>query len=56
MTAIVNLSLAYAGPSPQFELERNGYFVAGRVGHVTGTKPMVDLAAGLRDSWGKIDQ
>jgi glutaminyl-tRNA synthetase len=37
----------------QFRFERLGYFVADRVDHVTGSKPVFNLAVGLKDSWGK---
>jgi glutaminyl-tRNA synthetase len=40
-------------PSQNFQFERHGYFVADRVDHVQGSKPVFNLAVGLRDSWGK---
>ncbi len=53
VTAIVEPSLANALPGQQFQFERHGYFVADRVDHVQGTKPVFNLAVGLKDSWGK---
>jgi glutaminyl-tRNA synthetase len=53
ITAIVEPSLANALPGQNFQFERHGYFVADRVDHVTGSKPVFNLAVGLRDSWGK---
>jgi len=37
----------------QFQFERHGYFVADRVDHVTGSKPVFNLAVGLKDPWVK---
>jgi glutaminyl-tRNA synthetase len=53
VTAIVEPSLANAMPDQKFQFERHGYFVADRVDHVQGTKPVFNLAVGLKDSWGK---
>ncbi len=53
VTAIVEPSLAQAQPDDEFQFERHGYFVADRVDHVQGTKPVFNLAVGLKDSWGK---
>jgi glutaminyl-tRNA synthetase len=53
VTAIVEPSLANALPDQKFQFERHGYFVADRVDHVQGTKPVFSFAVGLRDSWGK---
>jgi glutaminyl-tRNA synthetase len=53
ITAIVEPSLANALPGQNFQFERHGYFVADRVDHVTCSKPVFNLAVGLRDSWGK---
>ena len=53
INAIVEPSLANALPGQNFQFERHGYFVADRVDHVTGSKPVFNLAVGLRDSWGK---
>ena len=53
ITAIVEPSLANALPGQNFQFERHGYFVADRVDHVTSSKPVFNLAVGLRDSWGK---
>jgi glutaminyl-tRNA synthetase len=53
VTAIVEPSLANAAPGQQFQFERHGYFVADRVDHVQGSKPVFNLAVGLKDSWGK---
>ncbi|MEN9438424.1 MAG: hypothetical protein RIR09_3079 [Pseudomonadota bacterium] len=53
VTAIVEPSLANAAPDQKFQFERHGYFVADRVDHVTGSKPVFNLAVGLKDSWGK---
>ena len=53
ITAIVEPSLANALPGQNFQFERHGYFVADRVDHMQGTKPVFNLAVGLKDSWGK---
>jgi glutaminyl-tRNA synthetase len=53
ITAKVEPSLANALPGQNFQFERHGYFVADRVDHVTGSKPVFNLAVGLKDSWGK---
>ena len=53
VTAIVEPSLANALPDQKFQFERIGYFVADRVDHVAGQKPVFNLAVGLKDSWGK---
>ncbi len=53
VTAIVEPSLANAQAGQQFQFERHGYFVADRVDHVQGVKPVFNLAVGLKDSWGK---
>jgi len=53
ITAIVEPSLANAQAGQQFQFERHGYFVADRVDHVQGTKPVFNLAVGLKDSFGK---
>ncbi len=53
ITAKVEPSLANALPGQNFQFERHGYFVADRVDHVQGTKPVFNLAVGLKDSWGK---
>ena len=53
ITAVVEPSLANALPGQNFQFERHGYFVADRVDHVQGTKPVFNLAVGLKDSWGK---
>mgnify|MGYP001609491059 FL=1 len=51
--AFVEPSLANALPDQMFQFERHGYFVADRVDHVQGRKPVFSLAVGLKDSWGK---
>ena len=53
VTAVVEPSLANATAGQQFQFERHGYFVADRVDHVQGAKPVFNLAVGLKDSWGK---
>ena len=53
VTAIVEPSLANAVAGQQFQFERHGYFVADRIDHVQGSKPVFNLAVGLKDSWGK---
>ena len=53
VTAIIEPSLANALPDQKFQFERHGYFVADRVDHVQGSKPVFNLAVGLKDSWGK---
>src|SRR5574343_2006378 len=51
VTAYVEPSLAQAQPDQKFQFERIGYFVADRKDHVAGTKPVFNLAVGLKDSW-----
>jgi glutaminyl-tRNA synthetase len=53
ITAMVEPSLAKARSGQNFQFERHGYFVADRVDHVQGSKPVFNLAVGLKDSWGK---
>ena len=58
MTAYVEPSLASGGAieakaDDKFQFERHGYFVADRVDHVQGSKPVFNLAVGLKYSWGK---
>ncbi|APW48438.1 glutamine--tRNA ligase/YqeY domain fusion protein [Rhodoferax antarcticus] len=53
VTAVVEPSLANALPGQNFQFERHGYFVADRVDHMQGNKPVFNLSVGLRDSWGK---
>lgn len=53
MTAYVEPSLAAAKPDQKFQFERFGYFVADRVNHVAGVKPVFNRVTGLKDSWGK---
>ena len=53
VTAIVEPSLASALPDQKFQFERHGYFVADRVDHVAGQKPVFNRVTGLKDSWGK---
>jgi glutaminyl-tRNA synthetase len=53
VTAYVEPSLAAAQPDQKFQFERFGYFVADRMDHVAGNKPVFNRVTGLRDSWGK---
>ncbi len=53
VTAFVERSPAVSKADDKFQFERHGYFVADRVDHVQGTKPVFNLAVGLKDSWGK---
>ena len=53
ITAYVEPSLAAAQTDHEVQFERLGYFVADRVDHVAGSKPVFNRAAGLKDSWGK---
>jgi len=53
VTAHVEQSLARAQPDQKFKFERFGYFVADRVDHVAGSKPVFNRVTGLKDSWGK---
>ena len=53
VTAMVEPSIANALPGQNFQFERHGYFLADRVDHVTGSKPVFNLAVGLKDFWGK---
>jgi glutaminyl-tRNA synthetase len=53
VTAYVEPSLAAAQPDQKFQFERFGYFVADRVDHVAGEKPVFNRVTGLKDSWAK---
>lgn len=53
VTAYVEPSLAAAKPDEKFQFERFGYFVADRVDHAAGSKPVFNRVTGLKDSWGK---
>jgi glutaminyl-tRNA synthetase len=53
VTAYVEPSLAAAQPDKKFQFERFGYFVADRVDHVAGLRPVFNRVTGLKDSWGK---
>ena len=53
VTAIVEPSLASALPDEKFQFERHGYFVADRMDHVAGQKPVFNRVTGLKDCWGK---
>ena len=53
ITAFVEPSLANAAADQKFQFERHGYFVADRLDHVAGSKPVFNFAVGLKDSWGK---
>jgi glutaminyl-tRNA synthetase len=53
VTAYVEPSLAAAQPDQKFQFERFGYFVADRLDHVAGAKPVFNRVTGLKDSWGK---
>lgn len=52
LQAVAELSLAAAKADDKFQFGLHGYFVANRLDHAAG-KPMFNLAAGLKDSWGK---
>lgn len=52
MTTLVRPSLVNALPDQNFQPERQSYFVTDRMDHVTGSKPVFNLAVGLKDSWG----
>ena len=53
VTAYVEPSLAGAQPDQKFQFERFGYFVADRLDHVAGAKPVFNRVTGLKDSWGQ---
>jgi glutaminyl-tRNA synthetase len=53
VTAYVEPSLAAAKPDQKFQFERFGYFVADRVDHVAGSKPVFNRVTGLKDSRAK---
>jgi glutaminyl-tRNA synthetase len=53
VTAYVEPSLATAKGDDKFQFERHGYFVADRVEHGVGGKPVFNRVAGMKDSWGK---
>nr|WP_315229206.1 hypothetical protein [uncultured Albidiferax sp.] len=46
ITAIVEPALANAQLGQKFQFERHGYFVADRVAHMVGLKPVFNLVAG----------
>ena len=48
----VEPALAQAAPDTRFQVERTGYFVTDRKDH-SAQHPVLNLAVGLRDSWGK---
>ena len=50
VTAFVEPSLTAAKSFDKFQFERHGYFVADRVDQVQSTKPVFNLAVGLKDS------
>lgn len=45
-------SLANTLPDQNFQFERQEYVVADRVDHIKGSKPVFNLAVGLRGSLG----
>jgi glutaminyl-tRNA synthetase len=51
--AYVEPSLAKAKGDDKFQFERHGYFVADRVEHGVGGKPVFNRVAGMKDSWAK---
>jgi glutaminyl-tRNA synthetase len=51
--AVLEPSMASAKADDKFQFERHGYFVADRKDHKEGSKPVFNLAVGLKDSWGK---
>jgi glutaminyl-tRNA synthetase len=53
VTAYVEPSLPQAQPDQKFHFERFGYFVADRLDHVAGSRPMFNRVTGLKDSWEK---
>lgn len=54
ITAKIEPSAADAPGESRFQFLRNGYFVADRVDHRAGIKPVFNRIVGLRDSWAKI--
>ncbi|MDF1568371.1 MAG: glutamine--tRNA ligase/YqeY domain fusion protein [Spirochaetaceae bacterium] len=54
ITAKVEPSVGDSPTESRFQFLRNGYFVADRVDHRPGTKPVFNRIVGLRDSWAKI--
>ena len=50
----VEPSLAEAEREKRFQFLRKGYFVADRVDHVPGQRPVFNRTVGLKDSWAKI--
>ena len=48
----VEPSVAAAAPETRYQFERVGYFVTDIKDH-SPERPVVNLAVGLRDSWGK---
>ena len=53
VTPCMKPSIAAAQPDQKFQFERFGYFVADRMDHVAGAKPVFNRVTGLKDSWGK---
>jgi glutaminyl-tRNA synthetase len=53
--AVVEPSLADAGPGDHFQFEREGYFCVDS-GDSTAANLVFNRTVGLRDSWAKIDQ
>ena len=52
-SAVVEPSLALAGPGARFQFERLGYFVADSRDHVPGA-PVFNRTVTLRDTWGRV--
>lgn len=50
--ATIEPSLANAMLDQMYHFERHGYFVADRVDHARGAKPVFNPAMGQKDSWG----
>jgi glutaminyl-tRNA synthetase len=53
VTAHVEPSLAKAQLNKKFQFKRFGYFVADRLDHAAGAKPVFNRMTGLKDSWAK---
>ncbi|OYT87944.1 MAG: hypothetical protein CFE43_21595 [Burkholderiales bacterium PBB3] len=53
VTAYVDPPFAQAQQGQRFQFERFGYFVADRLGHLAGAKPVLNRVTVLKDSWDK---
>jgi len=52
-SAYVETSLTASQPERKFPIERCGYFVADRVDHLAGVRPVFNWVVRLKDSWAR---